>query len=126
MGSQPVVTRSRSSAAGGEPIGNPAKRRPVGAGTAPALPAGVTHRLVVTKQGRTVVFELHGLVDAGALASLRAALDFAREGGAGARVVLKAGAEVERSSLGALRALEAELVAESPYLAAWIQGTGTK
>ena len=82
----------------------------------------MTHRLDVHAEGRTVVFELHGAVDEEALASLRAALEFARESGAAARIVLRAGAEVERSSLAALRGLGAELVAESPYLAAWLAG----
>jgi hypothetical protein len=80
----------------------------------------VTHRLDVHAQGRTVVFELHGVVNEEAVASLRVALEFARESGASARIVLRAGAEVERSSLVALRALRAELLAESPYLAAWL------
>ena len=82
----------------------------------------MTHRLDVHAEGRTVVFELHGVVDEEALASLCAALEFARESGAAARIVLRAGAEVERSSLAALRGLGAELVAESPYLAAWLAG----
>jgi hypothetical protein len=82
---------------------------------------GVTHRLDVRKQDRTVVFELHGLVDGAALASLRAALDFARESGAAARIVLKAGSEVERSCLADLRGLDAEIVAESAYLASWLK-----
>lgn len=120
------MTRSISPATYRDPSPNPVKPRFFLAGTRRAFSPCVTHRLVVSTQDRTVVFELHGLVDAAALASLRAALDFAREGGAGARVVLKAGAEVERSCLGALRALEVELVAESPYLAAWIQGAGTR
>lgn len=82
----------------------------------------VTHRLDVHHRDRTVVFELNGLVDEAALASVRAALDFARESGAEARLVLRAGAEVERSCLPALKTLGVELVAESPYLAAWIAG----
>jgi hypothetical protein len=80
----------------------------------------VTHRLDIRKQGCTVVFELHGLLDRAALASLRASLDFARASGARARVVLRAGSEVERSCLAELRTLDAELVAESPYLASWL------
>lgn len=81
---------------------------------------GVTHRLDIRTLERTVVFELQGLLDRAALASLRAALASARESGARARIVLKAGAEVERSCLPELRALDAELVAESAYLASWI------
>jgi hypothetical protein len=81
----------------------------------------VTHRLDIRKQDRTVVFELHGLVDGAALASLRAALDFARSSGVPARVVLREGSEVERCCLPELRALDAEVVAESPYLASWIE-----
>jgi hypothetical protein len=83
----------------------------------------VTHRLDVRAQGDAVVFELHGVVDEEALASLRVALEFARESGASARIVLRAGAEIERSCVGALRGLGAELVAESPYLAAWLNAT---
>jgi hypothetical protein len=81
---------------------------------------GVTHRLDVFTRDRTVVLELSGLLDEGALASLRAALDHARASDASARVVLRAGSEVERSCLEGLRGLAAEVVAESPYLAAWI------
>lgn len=73
-----------------------------------------------------MVFELHGLLDEAALASLRAALAFVRDGGAPVRIVLCAGSEVERSCLAALRALDAELVAESPYLAAWLAGDGSR
>jgi hypothetical protein len=80
----------------------------------------VTHRLDIRKQGRTVVFELHGFLDGAALASLRASVEFVRASGASARVVLRTGTEVERSCLSELRALDAELVAESPYLASWL------
>jgi hypothetical protein len=81
---------------------------------------GVTHRLEIRKQDGTVVFELQGVLDRAAMASLRASLEFARANGASARVVLRAGTEVERSCLPELRALDAELVAESPYLASWL------
>jgi hypothetical protein len=37
------------------------------------------------------------------------------------RVVLREGSEVERSCLAELRALDAELVAEAPYLEAWLE-----
>jgi hypothetical protein len=82
----------------------------------------VTHRLDVSTQDHTVVFSLSGLLDDAALASLRAALAFARASGASARVVLRAGSEVERSCLEGLRGLGVQIVAESPYLAAWIAG----
>ncbi len=96
------------------------------AGTERALARGVTHRLDVRTQDRTVVFELHGLLDRAALASLRASLQFARKSGAPARIVLKVGAEVERSCLPDLRSLDAEVVAESAYLARWIAGDGSR
>jgi hypothetical protein len=82
----------------------------------------VTHRIDVRKQDQgMVVFELHGLLDPAALASLRTAVGLARESGARARVILRPGVEVERACLAELRALEAEVVAESPYLASWIE-----
>ncbi len=85
-----------------------------------AFPAAVTHRLDVRKQGGTVVFELQGLLDRAALESLRASLQLTAESGASARIVLRAGCEVERSCLAELRALGVEIVAESAYLARWI------
>jgi hypothetical protein len=68
----------------------------------------------------SVVLELHGLVDDDAVRSLRATVALIRGGGAPVRVVLREGAEVERSCLPALRSLEVTLTAESPYLARWI------
>jgi hypothetical protein len=86
---------------------------------------GVTYRLDVRKQDRTVELELHGLLDPPALAALRVALEHARSGGAEVRIVLAAGTDVERSCVAELRALRAEVVARAPYLAAWI-AAGTK
>lgn len=82
--------------------------------------APVTHRLEILKRGRTVVIEVHGLLDARALAGLRASLAPALERGLPARVVLRAGTEIERDCLGELRALDAEVVAEDAYLARWL------
>jgi hypothetical protein len=81
----------------------------------------VTHRIDVRRQDQSVVFELHGLIDRAALASLRTALELARQNGARVRVVLRRGVEVERDCLAELRALDADLAAESPYLASWIE-----
>jgi hypothetical protein len=86
---------------------------------------GVTHRLDIHAQGRTVVLALHGFVDEAALATLRVSLALAVQAGADARIVLPAGTEVERSCLDALRGLGVEVVAESPYLAAWLAGSGS-
>lgn len=63
--------------------------------------------------------EVHGLVDAAALAAIRAAL---RVGGAGKlRVVLERGCEVDHAVLEELGRLPGvELVAESPFLARWL------
>lgn len=80
----------------------------------------MTHRIDMRQDQETVVFELHGLVDADALSSLRSTVSLVRRGGAPVRVVLRAGAEVERSCLPGLRVLDADVVAESPYLARWL------
>jgi hypothetical protein len=83
----------------------------------------VTHRLDIKKRHRTLVLEFQGLLDTAALAGLRAALATARESGATARVVLRAGTEVERCCVPALRTLGAEVTAEAPYLASWLHPT---
>lgn len=80
----------------------------------------MTHRIEVRNQADTVRFEFHGLMDASALASLEAAIAFAHAAGAQVRVVLRAGAELDRSVLADLRALNVTLEAESPYLARWL------
>jgi hypothetical protein len=74
----------------------------------------------VRREGETVLFEFQGLLDAAALASIDAAVAFARAGGGQVWIVLRAGTEVERSCLPGLRALDGKVVAESPYLARWI------
>jgi hypothetical protein len=81
---------------------------------------GVTHRIEVRNTADTVRFEFQGHMDAPALASLEAAVAFARAAGARVRVVLRAGAEVDREILPALRALDVSLEVESPYLARWL------
>jgi hypothetical protein len=82
---------------------------------------GVTHRLDVRRDRRTLVLEFQGLLDAAALAGLRTALAASLEGGARARIVLRAGTEVERACLAELGAMGAEVVAEAPYLASWLR-----
>jgi hypothetical protein len=84
----------------------------------------VTHRIEVSTEDRGVVFEVHGLVDPPALANLEASIAFVRQSGAAPKVVLRPGAEVERSCLDRLRALDAEIVTESPFLAAWLAADG--
>jgi hypothetical protein len=106
--------------AGGESSRNPAEQRAIVPGTGPALSGGVTHRIDVRNEGETVLFEFHGLLDAEAMASIDAAVAFARTRGGAVRIVLRAGTEVERALLPGLRALDATVVAESPYLARWI------
>lgn len=69
------------------------------------------------QEQETVVLEFHGLFDADALRSLRSTVALVRRGGAEVRVVLRAGAEVDRACLPELRTLDATVVAESPYLA---------
>lgn len=81
----------------------------------------MTHRLDIHESRRAHVLEFQGLLDAAALAGLRAALAAAQERGASARIVLRAGTEVERSCLPALRAIGAEVIAEAPYLASWLR-----
>lgn len=73
------------------------------------------------KQDReAVVIEFNGLLDADALGGLRSTIALVRQEGADVRVVLRAGAEVERSCLPELRTLDAAVTAESPYLARWL------
>jgi hypothetical protein len=78
----------------------------------------MTHRLDFQKRDGATVIEFQGLLDPAALDVLRAAVARVPEGLA--RIVLRAGSEVERACLPGLRALDAEVVAESPYLARWI------
>jgi hypothetical protein len=80
----------------------------------------VTHRLDVHKGDRSVVLEFQGLLDAAALAALRAAVVQGRAGGGAVRIELRPGTEIERSCLSALRTIDAEVVADSAYLARWI------
>ncbi len=80
----------------------------------------VTHRIDVKQDQHTVVFEFHGLLDEEALRGLRETISRLRESGEAVRVVLRAGAEVERSCLPELRTLDAAVTAESPYLARWL------
>jgi hypothetical protein len=80
----------------------------------------VTHRIDVLTQDLTVTLEFQGQLDAPALADLEAALAFARREGVAVRILLRAGTQAERDCLAALRSLDAELVAEAPYLASWL------
>jgi hypothetical protein len=84
----------------------------------------VTHRLDIHREGRTTVLEFQGLLDATALAGLRASVSQARANGARPRVLLREGTEVERCCVAALRALGADVVAEPAYLAAWLRERG--
>lgn len=81
----------------------------------------MTHRVDIRTQDRTAVLEFQGLLDATALAGLRACVSQIRASGARPRILLREGAEVERCCLPALRALGAEIVAEPAYLAAWLR-----
>jgi len=78
----------------------------------------MTHRLDFHKLDGATVLEFQGLLDQAALQVLHAAIAGTPRGRA--RIVLRAGTEVERACLQGLRALDAEVVAESPYLARWI------
>jgi hypothetical protein len=93
------------------------------AGTLGAHRGRVTHRIDVARQGATITFAVEGLLDAAAVAALQASVAAARAAGGAVRIVLKAGTQVDRECLAALRALEADLAAESPYLARWIAGS---
>ncbi len=84
---------------------------------------GVTHRLDIHRQDRAAVLEFQGLLDPTALDGLRVCVSQIRASGARPRIVLREGTEVERCCVAALRALGAELVAEPPYLAAWLRET---
>jgi hypothetical protein len=80
----------------------------------------VTHRVDTQRDDRATTFEFQGLLDLAALDDLRAAVARAAEVGTRARILLRVGTEVERACLPGLRAVDAEVVAESPYLARWI------
>jgi hypothetical protein len=82
----------------------------------------VTHRLDIQRAQEAIRFEFQGLLDAAALEELRVGVRLAAEGGAAVRVVLREGTEVERGAIAALRTLGAEVVAESAYLARWLEG----
>ncbi len=69
-------------------------------------------------------FEFHGLLEPAALAELHAGVALARAAGGAVRVVLRAGAEVDRACVADLRALDAEIVAEPAYLARWLADAG--
>ena len=60
-------------------------------GTGPAVKGGVTHRIDVRNEGETVLFEFQGLLDAAAMASIDAAVAFARTQVGQIRLVLRAG-----------------------------------
>ena len=80
----------------------------------------MTHLLDVARGQKTVVLQFQGLLDAAALSPLESAVSVAVADGARVSVLLGEGTEVDRACLPRLAALEAEIVAESPYLARWI------
>lgn len=86
----------------------------------------MTHRIDVLRHDETAVFEFQGLLDPAALAALRAAVEVAHAAGASVRIRLREGAEVERACLAGLRALGAELLADSAYLARWLAQDATR
>ena len=81
----------------------------------------MAHRVDVGCADGCRILEFQGLLDPDALAMVRAA---AGPPGAAVRLVLRAGTEVDRACLEGLRALGAEIVAESPYLARWLSDCG--
>jgi hypothetical protein len=83
----------------------------------------VTHRLDIQRAQQAIRFEFQGLLDDAALEELRVGVRLAADGGAAVRVVLREGTEVERGAIEGLRTLGAEVVAESAYLARWLEGT---
>lgn len=81
----------------------------------------MTHRIHrVSPPEQAVVLEFQGLLDAAALAPLEDAVAIAAANGCRARIVLREGSEIDRACLARLAALDAEIVAETPYLARWI------
>jgi hypothetical protein len=81
----------------------------------------VTHRLDIHRQDQTTVLEFQGLLDATALAGLRACVSQALASGARPQILLREGTEVERRCLAELRAIGVEVFAEAAYLAAWLR-----
>jgi hypothetical protein len=86
----------------------------------------VTHRLDIQRTRQAVTFEFQGHLDPAAFEELRAGVERAASGGVAVRVLLREGTEVERACVAGLRALGAELVAESAYLARWIGGSSAR
>ena len=81
----------------------------------------VSHRIEIESgpQGALrIVFE--GLLDAAAVGELTAACETRTPRGPRAVVVLRAGSVIDHPQLESLRSLDAEVVAESPYLARWL------
>ncbi len=78
----------------------------------------MTYRIDLTREEQELVFSFQGILDATALADLRArtALSVAP-----VRLVFRAGTEVELACLSDLRALPVRsIVAESPFLSRWL------
>ena len=86
----------------------------------------MTHRLDIQRTRQAVTYEFQGLLDPAAFEELRADVERAVADGVSVRVHLREGTEVERACVAGLRALGAELVAESAYLARWIGGTAAR
>jgi hypothetical protein len=82
----------------------------------------VTHRIDIRSTPQVLTLEFEGLLDPAALRELRDAAARGTASGAAVRLVLRAGTEVERACVDELRALDAEVVAESAYLARWLGG----
>jgi hypothetical protein len=82
----------------------------------------VTHRLDIRPTPQAFTLEFEGLLDPAAFRELRGAVARGAASGAPVRLVLRAGTEVERACVDELRALGAEVVAESAYLARWLRG----
>lgn len=81
----------------------------------------MTHRFhCACCRDHTVVLHFQGLLDLAALAPLEEAVRVAAANDSRTRIVLREGSEVDRACLPRLAALEAEIVAEAPYLARWI------
>lgn len=82
----------------------------------------MTHRLDIRDAPHAVTLHFQGLLDLVALEKLRAASQAAAVNGTPVRIVLREGTDVDRACVDGLRALAADVVAESAYLARWIRG----
>lgn len=81
------------------------------------LVRGMSFRIDIERGPRETVLMFTGLLDEAALAEIHARV----RSGAAARLVLAVGTEVASSCIAELRRLPVPVIAESPFLRAWLE-----